>query len=184
MYWLVCSHWLHISYYLQLLDMKYLIIAFVLLSLAVNAQESKQFIVDGKVKNKLIIDLNALKQYKAVSMDSLTIYNHLMERKSSISDIRGVLLKDLLSKVEIIAESPKQLSEYYLVCTAVDNYKVVFSWNEVFNSKKGDILILSSFNTNPVKTEKGDIAMISTGDEATGRRFVKGLSKISILQIN
>jgi hypothetical protein len=43
--------------------------------------------------------------------------------------VKGVLLKDILIKVEIDAETPKVLSEYYFVCIASDNYKVVFSWN-------------------------------------------------------
>ncbi|RDC57962.1 molybdopterin-binding protein [Pedobacter chinensis] len=165
--------------------MKYLIPILLLFSFAATAQESKEFVVDGKVKNKLTIDLASLKQYKSISIDSMTIFNHLLQRKSSIKNIKGVSLKEVLSKVDIDEESPKKLSEYYLVCTATDNYKVVFSWNEVFNAKsENNILILTSFDTDPAKAEKGNIAMITTSDAATGRRFVKGLSKISILQVN
>ena len=65
------------------------------------------------------------------------------------------------------------------------NYKVVLSWNEVFNSKSdNNILLLTSFDANPAKAEKGNIAMIVSTDNATGRRFVKGLSRITILQAN
>jgi len=166
-------------------NMKYLIPILLLFSFAATAQESKQFVIDGKVKNKLTIDLASLKQYKSISIDSVTIFNHLLQRKSSIKNIKGVSLKEILSKVDIDEESPKKLSEYYLVCTATDNYKVIFSWNEVFNAKsENNILILTSFDADPAKAEKGNIAMITTSDAATGRRFVKGLSKISILQVN
>lgn len=148
------------------------------------AQESRQFVVDGQVKKTLTVNLKSIQQYQTVSIDSLTIYNHLMQRKSSLKNIKGVLLKEILAGLEITTEHPKELSEYYLVCTATDNYKVVLSWNEVFNSKNNGILILSSFDTDPSKKEKGNIAMIVTTDEATGRRFVKGLHKISILRVN
>lgn len=165
--------------------MKYLIPILLLFGLATSAQESKQFIVDGKVKQPMNVDLNTLKAYKTVARDSITIFNHLMQRKSSIKNIIGVPLKELLAKLEIVAESPKVLSEFYLVCTATDGYKVVLSWNEVFNSKtSNNFLILTSFETNPIKAEKGNIAMIAPGDEASGRRFVKGLSKITILRVN
>ena len=108
-----------------------------------------------------------------------------MQRKSSIKNIKGVLLKDILAKVEIDSSAPKTLSEYYLVFTATDNYKVVYSWNEIFNSPTGNqVLVLTSYDTNPAKAEKGNIAIITPSDFATGRRFVKGLSKISILQVN
>lgn len=165
--------------------MKYLIIAFVLLSQLAYSQESKQFTIEGKVSKPLTIDLESLKAYQNVSADSVVIYNHLMQRKSSIKNIKGVLLKDILSKAEILSASPKTLSEYYIVCTATDNYKVVYSWNEIFNTETGNhTLILTDFDASPAKKESGNIAMISTTDQATGRRFVKGLSKISIIQVN
>ncbi|MFD2336939.1 molybdopterin-binding protein [Pedobacter mendelii] len=165
--------------------MKYLMLIILFLSIKLNAQESKQFTIEGKIKKNLSIDLPSLKEFKILSIDSMVVLNYLLQRKSSIKNIKGVLLKDVLSKVEIEAESPKKLSEYYIVCTAKDNYKVVFSWNEVFNNETGKhIFILTSFDANPDKEEKGNIALISPTDEATGRRFVKGLSKISILQVN
>ncbi len=167
--------------------MKYLIpfFLFIVIGLSVQAQESKQFTVEGRIKKPMTVDLNSLKAFHTVTIDSIIIYNHLMERKSSIKKVKGVPLKELLAKLEIDAETPKVLSEYYLVCTATDNYKVVLSWNEVFNSKtSSNFLVLTSFEPSPAKQEKGNIALIAPGDEASGRRFVKGLSKISILRIN
>lgn len=166
-------------------NIKYLIIALLFLNVAVNAQESKQFVIEGKIKAPLTVTLNNLSAYKFVNLDSMTIFNHLMQRKGSIKNIKGVLLKDILAKVEIDAASPKTLSEYYLVFTATDNYKVVYSWNEIFNSPIGNqLMILTGYDTDPNKAGKGNIAVITPGDFATGRRFVKGLSKISILQVN
>jgi hypothetical protein len=139
----------------------YLITALLFLSFAVNAQESKQFVIEGKVKAPLTVTLDNLSTYKSVSLDSITIFNHLMQRKSSMKNIKGVLLKDILAKVEIDAASPKTLSEYYLVFTATDNYKVVYSWNEIFNSPTGNqVLVLTGYNTNPTKIEKGNIAIL------------------------
>ena len=168
-----------------MLNMKYIAIALLFFGFTAQAQESKQFTIEGKVKNALTVTLADLKQYKSVSLDSMAIFNHLMQRKSSIKNIKGVLLKDILSKIEIDTDSPKKLSEYYLVFTATDNYKVVYSWNEIFNSPTGSqLLVLSSYDTDQAKAEKGNIAIITPSDFATGRRFVKGLSKISILQVN
>ena len=163
--------------------MKYLFSILILFCIKSQAQESKQFTVEGSIKQKLTINLASLSAYKTVNLDSLVIYNHLFQRKSSIKNIKGVALKEVLEKVEINETSPKILSEYYLVRTAKDGYKVVFSWNEVFNSKcENNILILTAFDTDPAKVEKGNIAMMVTTDVATGRRFVKGLNKISILK--
>ncbi|MCX2586331.1 molybdopterin-binding protein [Pedobacter sp. MR22-3] len=164
---------------------KYLFAIFILCGMKSQAQESKQFTIEGDVKQKLTINLASLSNYKKVSIDSISILNHLLQRKSSIKNIKGVPLKEILSQVEINESSPKKLSEYYLVCSATDNYKVVFSWNEVFNAKsENNILILTDFVADPEKAEKGNIAMIATTDVATGRRFVKGLNKISIHKVN
>ncbi|GGH01529.1 MULTISPECIES: molybdopterin-binding protein [Pedobacter] len=166
-------------------NIKYLVILLLFFTVMANAQESRQFTIEGKVKRPLTITLNNLSAYKPVNLDSVTIFNHLMQRKGSIRNIKGVLLKDILAKVEIEAASPKTLSEYYLIFTATDNYKVVYSWNEIFNSPTGNqLMVLSSYDTEPAKAEKGNIAIVTPSDFATGRRFVKGLSKISILQVN
>lgn len=163
--------------------MKLILPVLLFLNFGLAAQESKQFVIEGKVKQKVTVDLASLKQYKTVNLDSITILNHLLQRKSVIKDITAIDLKDILSTVQIDEASPKKLSEYYLVFTATDNYKVVFSWNEIFNTKnEHQVLVLLDFKADPEKGEKGNIAIITPSDIASGRRFVKGLSKISILQ--
>lgn len=173
------------NYYLPMLKMKYFLTFLFLSALSVKAQESKEFTVEGELKKTMTVNLSSLAGFPSVKVDSITIYNHLMQRKSSIKNITAVPLKELLSGLEITSDSPKSLSEYYLVCTATDGYKVVLSWNEVFNSSSdNNILVLKSFDTEPQKAEKGNIALLVPADKATGRRFVKGLHKISILRVN
>ena len=90
-------------------------------------------------------------------------------------------MKDILNKVEIDSETPKLLSEYYFVCIASDNYKVVFSWNEIFNSATGkSVYIITSQDGKPASQLDNRIALISPKDQITGRRYVKGLQKIVI----
>ena len=95
-----------------------------------------------------------------------------------------MLLKDILDRVEIDAETPKLLSEYYLICIASDNYKVVFSWNEIFNSSTGrSVYIITSQDGKPASALDNRIALVSPKDQMTGRRYVKGLSKILIERV-
>lgn len=110
--------------------MKYfVIILFLIFVQKATAQESANFIVEGKVQKTISFNLSDLKGYKTVALDSMTIYNHLLQRKGSIKNIKGVL-------------------------------------------------------SDPLKKQSGTIAMITPSDKATGRRFVKGLNKITILQVN
>jgi hypothetical protein len=82
------------------------------------------------------------------------------------------------------APSPKILSEFYMVCIASDNYKVVFSWNELFNTEVGKHVIIITGENGKTGMELGDrIALLSSADDATGRRFVKGLKKIIVERV-
>ena len=98
---------------------------------------------------------------------------------------QGILLKEVLQSIEIKSESPKVLSEYYLVCKATDGYKVVYSWNELFNSRVGE----SVFIVTEKKGQRADkmddsILLISPLDFKTGRRQVKSLDRIEIKRAN
>jgi len=146
-----------------------------------NIPATESFSIEGKVKKEITVSLTDLSSYKSYSIDSIVIKNHLGERKSTLKKVKGVLLKDILEKVEIDSESPKVLSEYYFVCTASDNYKAVFSWNEIFNNDIGSsVYIITSVEGKPASALDSRIALVSPKDKMTGRRYVKGLQKIII----
>ena len=146
-----------------------------------NIPTTESFSIEGKVKKEMTVSLADLSSYRSYSIDSIVIKNHLGERKSTLKKVKGVLLKDILEKVEIDSESPKVLSEYYFVCTASDNYKAVFSWNEIFNNDIGSsVYIITSVEGKPASALDSRIALVSPKDKMTGRRYVKGLQKIII----
>ena len=152
---------------------------FVLGAVSVSAQKeniptTEKFTIEGKVKKSLTVSLADLSSYMSYSIDSIVITNHLGEKKSTLKKVKAVLLKDILDKVEINAETPKVLSEYYFVCIASDNYKAVFSWNEIFNSANGQsIYIITEQDGKPASTLDNRIALISPKDQMTGRRYVQ-----------
>ena len=149
-----------------------------------NIPTTENFSIEGKVKKGLTVSLADLSSYKSYSVDSIVITNHLGERRSSMKKVKGVLLKDILDKVDIDAENHKALSEYYFICIASDDYKVVFSWNEIFNSDVGkSVYIITGQDGNWAYVLDNRIALVSSKDHMTGRRYVKGLQKIVIERI-
>ena len=149
-----------------------------------NIPTTENFSIEGKVKKEMAVSLTDLSFYKSYSIDSIVITNHLGERRSTLKNVKGVLLKDILGKVEIVAEAPKILSEYYFVCIASDNYKVVFSWNEIFNNPAGKaVYILTGHDGKSASALDNRIALVSPKDEMTGRRYVKGLQKIIVERV-
>ena len=145
---------------------------------------TENFTIEGKVKKEMTVTLGDLSSYKFHSIDSIVITNHLGERKSTLKKVKGVLLKDILNKIDIDSESPRVLSQYYFVCIGSDNYKVVFSWNEIFNSGTGrSVYIITGQDGKPASALNNRIALISLKDDATGRRYVQGLQKIVIERV-
>jgi len=164
--------------------MKILSFLILFFSLIVNGQVSKSISITGDITKPVIINFNDLKSDQKHSVDSLVIYNHKMDYKSFLKKISGVLLKDVLAKVEFKTSSPKFLSEFYVVCIGDDGYKVVFSWNEIFNSGNGDqTLIVTNLDGTDASQLKENIILVTPTDRATGRRYVKNLSKILIQQV-
>lgn len=156
-----------------------LLISFLLTTLSF--AQSKSFEIIDPNNQKTTVTAADLSKYSKHTIDSLQITNHLKEYRSTIKNVKGVLLRDVLSKVSFKEKSPKVLSEYYIVCVAEDGYKVVFSWNEIFNTSVGDsVLIIPEIEGRP----KDGISTLSPTDFATGRRYVKMLKTIQLKKIN
>lgn len=156
-----------------------LLISFLLTTLSF-AQSKSIEIIDPD-NHKTTVTAADLSKYSKQTIDSIQITNHLKEYRSTIKNVKGVLLRDILTKVSFKEKSPKVLSEYYIVCVAEDGYKVVFSWNEIFNTSVGDsVLIIPEIEGRP----KDGISTLSPTDFATGRRYVKMLKTIQLKKID
>ena len=127
-----------------------------------NISPTSDFTIEGLVKAPLTFNFNSMTGFPTVAIDSVTIYNHLHVRRRGIKSIKGILLKDILGKVEFNAPNPKVLSEFYIVCIASDNYKVVFSWNEIFNTDIGKhAIIITEAEGKRGEQREDRIALIS-----------------------
>lgn len=145
---------------------------------------TEQLTIEGAVKTPFMFQLKDAGNYPSKKIDSVRITNHLKQPRHTIKDLRVISVKDILAKVELTEASPKLLSEFYFVFTGSDNYKVVFSWNEIFNTVTGNNLYIVVDMDGKTGTAVADrIALLSPMDEATGRRFVKGLAKIVVKRV-
>jgi len=145
---------------------------------------TNKFIIDGNVKNEITFSLQDAGRFANHSIDSVVIYNHLQERKPVIKNIRCVLLKDVLDKAGLNEDKPKRFSEFYFTCIGSDGYKVVFSWNELFNSPVGEkVYVVSSKDGKNMQEMPERILVITPSDYKTGRRYIKGLDSIIVKRV-
>lgn len=158
--------------------MKLLFIALLLITGPVFSQHadclSKSVTVAGDIKKTIRFHLASLDSMAMTPLADVTITDHKGTFKRTLTGLQGIPIKDLLRQADIKMDQPKLLSEYYLVFTACDGYKVVYSWNEVFNSSTGNNIYL-------IKEKNGEsLSALCTTDAMTGRRYVQGLSSITI----
>jgi molybdopterin converting factor small subunit len=149
-----------------------------------NIASTEKFTIEGKVKNSISFSLDQAGQYTTTTVDSIVIYNHLMQPRRTMKHIKGIVLRDIIDKAVIDIAAPKLLSEIYITCIGSDGYKVVFSWNELYNTDIGkQVLVITAADGKLASEGKDKIAIIATADKATGRRFVKGLARVLLTDI-
>jgi hypothetical protein len=145
------------------------------------SQTTTSFTVSGNVKSEKKISVNDLEKMPLLVIGDLAITNHKGEVKGTAKNMRGIRLRDVLKDIELDTDNPKLMSEYYFVATATDGYRVVFSWNELFNSGIGEtVYVVIEKDGKKVSQTEDSILTISSSDIRTGRRFVKNLSSIVV----
>jgi hypothetical protein len=148
-------------------------------------QPTNDFVVTGQIKKELKFTLADIEKYTSRTIGDVVITNHLGEPRGTAKQLTGILLKDLLKDLELKEETPKRFSEFYLTFVAVDNYKVVYSWNEIFNSPTGDnLFLITSRDGKKIKDMEERILILTPTDFKTGRRYIKGLSKIIVERVD
>jgi len=96
----------------------------------------------------------------------------------------GVLLTEVLDKAGLRSDRKDDWRRLYVVATASDGYKAVFSWGELFNSRIGrGAMVVFERKGKPLDDSEGRIALVSTEDDRIGPRHVKWLKRIEVRRI-
>lgn len=147
-------------------------------------QKTDAFIVTGEVKKELKFTLDDIEKYPAKLLGDIVITSHSGEVRGIAKQAEGILLKDLLKELVLNETSPKKFSEFYFVFVASDNYRVVYSWNEIFNSPTGDnVFVITAKEGKKLKEMDERILTITTTDFRTGRRHIRWLNKIRVERV-
>jgi hypothetical protein len=145
---------------------------------------SDSIVVKGNIKTPMVITPASLSAYKKVTLGNVVIKNHEGKPKDTLINVQGVLLKDILTKAELDEPNFKKFSEFSIIVKCTDDYTVVYSWNELFNSPTGNATyIITEKDGQPLSQMKDRIAIITTSDYNTGRRFSKSVASIEIKRI-
>lgn len=139
--------------------------------------------VMGEVKQKLELKVGDLKKMPTQTLNDVPIISK--KGTKVIKSIKGVLLKDILDKAEIVTKNPGDTKRMFIVATASDGYKAIFSWNEIFNSPLSEgILVAFEKDKKKLDDSDGELLLLSAKDFMTGARHVRWLKSVDVRKIS
>jgi DMSO/TMAO reductase YedYZ molybdopterin-dependent catalytic subunit len=146
---------------------------FITKSVEVKGLISKPFIITAEKIKELKLKVYEVKNTKVVCQTD-------GEVKKTLATFKGVLLKDIVMVAGIKIDSMKQKGAYYVLVTASDNYKVIFTYNELMLTTGGNnTYLIFEENGKPV-TDDGLFVVMCTTDLMTGARHVKWVKEIEV----
>lgn len=145
---------------------------------------SDQIFISGELAATKLVKQEDLKSYPSQIIPDLIITNHMGEERGELKNMKGIPILEILKDLEFSIESPRVLSEFYFTFIATDNYTVVYSWNELFNSPTGaHTFLVTESNGMQMEEMEDKILMICTTDFKTGRRHLKSLDRILVNRV-
>ncbi len=138
--------------------------------------------VIGKVKKPVLLGINELRALEMEDIIDIPLICGTGDPKGIIASCRGVLMENVIRLAEVIREEHNDTKKMFIVASSDDGYKVVFSWQEIFNTPiGGGVMIVLEKDGKPLGREGGWCDLISAQDYFTGSRYVKGLRSIEVL---
>jgi len=140
--------------------------------------------VTGLVENRLDLSVDDLKTLPQQQFAEVPIVNHEGKANTTLRKVRGVLLRDILTKAVIKSTDHGDIKRMAIIATASDGYVALYSSGEVLNSPLGDgILVFYENAGKQLADADGRIAMVSVRDNKTGFRHVRWLKNIEVRKL-
>jgi hypothetical protein len=143
-----------------------------------------KLLVTGRVIKPLVLGMEELRAMDTEEIADLMVICGDGDPKGSIRNCKGVLLENVIRMADVIKAEHNDTKKMFIVVSAHDSYRVVFSWQEIFNtSVGGGVMILLERDGKPLDGEKGQLELISAEDHFTGSRYVRGLKNIEVVLV-
>lgn len=137
--------------------------------------------ITGRVASPREFSLDELRSMNMEEMEDIPVICGTGNPKGKIGKIRGVMLDEVIGKAEVLKINHDDTKKMYLVAASDDGYRVVYSWQEIFNSPMGaGVVVVLERDGEVFDGSASRIELISTSDYFTGARYVKGLCEIDI----
>lgn len=140
--------------------------------------------VTGRVLKPVSFGMEDLRAMEIDDMEDLFVVCGSGDPKGRIGSCRGVLLENVIRRADVLKEDHNDTKKMFIVASAKDGYKVVFSWQEIFNTEVGGgVMILLEKEGRPIDEKRERFDLISAHDFFMGSRYVKDLNNIEVVLI-
>jgi cytochrome c551/c552 len=140
--------------------------------------------VTGNVETALDLSVDDLRRLPADVIKVISLPSQSPANPGKLETFKGVLLRSLLERAKLHAPGRNDLKKTIVVATASDDYAVVFTWSELFNTDIGDgVLVYFEKDGRPLTEAEGRIAMLSAKDIHRGARHVRWLKSIEVRKV-
>jgi cytochrome c551/c552 len=137
--------------------------------------------VAGNVEHALDLSVDDLRNFPAQEVKEITLVSESPATAGRLETFRGVPLRTLIEKAKLVTPGRNDLKKTIFIAAASDDYAVVFTWSEVFNTEVGDgVLVYFEKDGRPLSEAEGRIAMLSAKDIHRGARHVRWLKSIEV----
>lgn len=138
----------------------------------------------GKVKQERDVTLAQLLEMDQITIRDIPIACGSGEPKGKLDSCLGVLLTDIINSAEVVTTEHNDTKKMYVVITSEDGYRTLFSWQELFNSRVGEgVIIILEKDGRKLYEPQGLVDLFSANDFLTGPRYVKQVATITIMQL-
>ncbi|MBS1158326.1 MAG: sulfite oxidase-like oxidoreductase [Proteobacteria bacterium] len=145
---------------------------------------TERLAVSGFVEHQLDLSVEELRKFPAKDVQEISVVAQSPARAGTTETFRGVLLRTLLEKASILSPGHNDLKRVIIIAKASDDYAIVFSRYELFNTAVGDgVLVYFEKDGKPLADDEGRIAMISSKDIHLGGRHVRWLNAIEVRKV-
>jgi hypothetical protein len=141
--------------------------------------------IRGLIKSPVDLSSEELRQSELVrDLGPITLRSCTGEVKRTLTGYRGLKLADLLDQAQLVTSGHNDLKRTCVVATAKDEYSVIFSWTELYNTPVGpSVFVLVEKNRTPLLDAEGPIALVSAADLRTGPRHVRWLASLEVRRV-
>lgn len=146
---------------------------------------SEKLTVNGQVRESRVFTVHDLTNLPTSEASEVDVICQSGANKGRKERLRGVPLKVLLEHVGLVADHALDYRRMMVIARGTDDYRVVFSWGELFNAVDGEhVLVYFLKDGLPLNDDEGRIALIPTADTRSGARQVKWLDRIEVRRID